>query len=137
MICASVWIWEIYIIVFVFVFRYVKSDRVKILMNLCFALLISYCIFLGGVDRTSNKVNLRLLSDCQLSLYWIYFNAIMKKAYSLLKHSRIRSWNQPVSCSRKQRLVPDWVWTHTDSDPKITSPTRYPLDHAATYFLLV
>ena len=36
----------------------------------------------------------------------------MKKALSLYKHSRIRSWNQPVlsnrckvSCSRKQRQI--------------------------------
>ncbi|XP_053393402.1 adhesion G protein-coupled receptor L2-like [Mercenaria mercenaria] len=38
-----------------FYWRYVKSDRVKILMNLCIALLVSYGVFLGGVDRTSNQ----------------------------------------------------------------------------------
>ena len=43
---------------------------------------------------------------------------------SLYKHSWIRSWNHPVlnnqckvSCSRKQRVVPDRVWTHAASDP--------------------
>ena len=42
---------------------------------------------------------------------------IVQKAFQLIqKHSQIRSWNQPllsneckVSCTRKQRLAPDWV----------------------------
>ncbi|KAK3581721.1 hypothetical protein CHS0354_023408 [Potamilus streckersoni] len=37
------------------VWRYVKSDRTSLLMNLCLALIISYVIFLAGVDRTENK----------------------------------------------------------------------------------
>ncbi|KAL3883262.1 hypothetical protein ACJMK2_029545, partial [Sinanodonta woodiana] len=37
------------------VWRYVKSDRTSLLMNLCFALLISYVIFLAGADKTENK----------------------------------------------------------------------------------
>ncbi|KAK3584429.1 hypothetical protein CHS0354_017709 [Potamilus streckersoni] len=35
--------------------RYVKSTRSCLLMNLCLALLISYIIFLAGIDRTENK----------------------------------------------------------------------------------
>ena len=41
----------------VFYCRYLKSDRVVILINLCLALTVSYIIFLAGVDRTENKVN--------------------------------------------------------------------------------
>jgi len=35
----------------------VKSDRAVILVNLSLALLISYIIFIAGVDRTENKVS--------------------------------------------------------------------------------
>ena len=41
-----------------FYFSYMKSDRVIILLNLCTALIVSYVIFLAGVDRTENKVSL-------------------------------------------------------------------------------
>ena len=44
-------------IFFLFYCRYLKSDRVVILINLCLALTVSYIIFLSGVDRTENKVN--------------------------------------------------------------------------------
>lgn len=37
-------------------FRYVKSDRAVILINLSVALIISYAVFIAGVDRTENKV---------------------------------------------------------------------------------
>jgi hypothetical protein len=47
----------VFVVVFLHAFRFVKSDRVKILMNLCFALLISYGLFLGGVDRTADEVS--------------------------------------------------------------------------------
>ena len=32
----------------------------------------------------------------------------------------------------EQWLASDWVWTHAASDPKITSPTCYSLDHVTT-----
>ena len=38
--------------------RYVRSDRVVILMNLCLALTVSYIIFLAGVNQTQNKVGI-------------------------------------------------------------------------------
>ena len=41
--------------------RYVKSDRVVILINICIALTVSYIIFLAGVNQTQNKVRVYLL----------------------------------------------------------------------------
>ncbi|KAJ8315270.1 hypothetical protein KUTeg_007420 [Tegillarca granosa] len=35
--------------------RYIKSDRAIILMNLCVALILAYAVFLAGVNRTENK----------------------------------------------------------------------------------
>ncbi|CAC5362288.1 unnamed protein product [Mytilus coruscus] len=36
--------------------RYVRTDRTKTLMNLCVALIMSYVIFLAGITQTENKV---------------------------------------------------------------------------------
>jgi hypothetical protein len=44
------------------VFRLVKSDRSTILVNLCIALILSYTLFLIGVNRTENKVKKKVLS---------------------------------------------------------------------------
>ena len=39
-------------------FRYLKSDRGVILMNICFALTASYIVFLAGINQTAHKVNI-------------------------------------------------------------------------------
>ena len=39
-------------------FRYLKSDRGVILMNICFALTASYIVFLAGIKQTAHKVNM-------------------------------------------------------------------------------
>ena len=38
-------------------YRYLKSDRVVILINICIALTVSYVIFLSGVNQTQVKVS--------------------------------------------------------------------------------
>ncbi|KAL3883250.1 hypothetical protein ACJMK2_029533 [Sinanodonta woodiana] len=54
--CAiSIFCLSVTMIAHFIVWRYVKSDRTTLLMNLCLALIISYVIFLAGVDRTENK----------------------------------------------------------------------------------
>ncbi|XP_076071097.1 adhesion G protein-coupled receptor B1-like [Mytilus galloprovincialis] len=44
------------IIIHYILWRHVRSDRSKILINLCVALITSYILFLAGVTKTSNKV---------------------------------------------------------------------------------
>ncbi|KAH3770064.1 hypothetical protein DPMN_171344 [Dreissena polymorpha] len=44
------------IIILAKLWRYVRSDRFVVLLNLILALIISYAIFIGGVNRTENKV---------------------------------------------------------------------------------
>ncbi|KAL5012481.1 hypothetical protein ScPMuIL_011032 [Solemya velum] len=39
----------------IYLWRYVKSDRTIILMNLCVALIAAYLLFVAGIDRTENK----------------------------------------------------------------------------------
>ena len=53
--------WQLYKMLSIFL-RYVKSDRVVILINICIALTVSYIIFLAGVNQTQNKVSVYLLS---------------------------------------------------------------------------
>ncbi|VDH92801.1 G protein-coupled receptor 133 [Mytilus galloprovincialis] len=43
------------IVVHLVLWRYVRTDRSKTLMNLCVALILSYAIFLAGITRTENK----------------------------------------------------------------------------------
>ncbi|ESP04288.1 hypothetical protein LOTGIDRAFT_176352, partial [Lottia gigantea] len=43
------------IVVYVYLWRYVKSDKAIILLNLCVTLIIAYIIFLVGVNRTDIK----------------------------------------------------------------------------------
>ncbi|CAC5408850.1 unnamed protein product [Mytilus coruscus] len=44
------------ILIHIVLWRYVRNDRTKTLMNLCVALVLSYVIFLAGIARTENKV---------------------------------------------------------------------------------
>ncbi|KAK6171116.1 hypothetical protein SNE40_019373 [Patella caerulea] len=43
------------ICIYIYLWRYVKSDKAIILMNLCVTLIISYVLFIGGVNQTKNK----------------------------------------------------------------------------------
>ncbi|XP_052076567.1 adhesion G protein-coupled receptor L4-like [Mytilus californianus] len=43
------------IVVHLVLWRYVRTDRSKTLMNLCVALILSYVLFLAGITRTENK----------------------------------------------------------------------------------
>ncbi|XP_055954631.1 uncharacterized protein LOC126812386 [Patella vulgata] len=43
------------ICIYIYLWRYVKSDKAIILMNLCVTLIISYVLFIGGVNQTENK----------------------------------------------------------------------------------
>ncbi|XP_071126879.1 adhesion G protein-coupled receptor L4-like isoform X2 [Mytilus edulis] len=49
--------------------KYVKNDRTKILMNLCVALILSYIIFLAGITRTDNK---EVCTAIAVALHYIF-----------------------------------------------------------------
>ncbi|KAL3877058.1 hypothetical protein ACJMK2_034813, partial [Sinanodonta woodiana] len=54
--CAiSIFCLSVTMVAHLIVWRYVKSARSRLLMNLCAALIISYVIFLACIDRTENK----------------------------------------------------------------------------------
>ncbi|XP_052275197.1 adhesion G-protein coupled receptor D1-like [Dreissena polymorpha] len=57
------------VVVHFHLWRYVRSDRVVILMNLSIALISSYAVFIGGVDRTENKA---LCTAIAVLLQYIY-----------------------------------------------------------------
>ncbi|XP_052237961.1 adhesion G protein-coupled receptor E3-like [Dreissena polymorpha] len=57
------------IIVFARLWRYVRSDRSILLLNLITALIISYGIFIGGIDRTENKIVCTVVAA---ALHYIY-----------------------------------------------------------------
>ncbi|XP_060583876.1 LOW QUALITY PROTEIN: serine-rich adhesin for platelets-like [Ruditapes philippinarum] len=67
----------------IYYWQFVKSDRVKILMNLCFALLISYSIFLGGVDRTANKDVCTTIAVLLQYMYLVVFFLMLVEAVEI------------------------------------------------------
>ncbi|XP_060567799.1 adhesion G protein-coupled receptor L4-like [Ruditapes philippinarum] len=63
--------------------KFVKSDRVKILMNLCFALLISYSIFIGGVDKTTNEDVCTTIAVLLHYIYLVVFFLMLAEAVEI------------------------------------------------------
>ncbi|VDI06533.1 brain-specific angiogenesis inhibitor 3 [Mytilus galloprovincialis] len=57
------------ILIHFILWRYVKTDRTKTLMNLCVALIMSYVIFLAGITQTENKV---VCSAIAIALHYIF-----------------------------------------------------------------
>ena len=55
-------------------FRLVKSDRAALLMNLCVALIISYVLFLVGIDRAESEVRFQsqMWNDIVLIILWLF-----------------------------------------------------------------
>ncbi|KAL3883261.1 hypothetical protein ACJMK2_029544 [Sinanodonta woodiana] len=86
------------------VWRYVKSDRTSLLMNLCFALLVSYVIFLVGADQTENKnaciAVAALLHYVYLAVFFLMFAYGIELAVTVIyvfeAKSRVR-WLLPLA----------------------------------------
>ncbi|XP_063416336.1 adhesion G protein-coupled receptor L3-like [Mytilus trossulus] len=57
------------LIVHCVLWKYVKNDRTKILMNLCVVLILSYIIFLAGITRTDNK---EVCTAIAVALHYIF-----------------------------------------------------------------
>ncbi|KAH3878461.1 hypothetical protein DPMN_002355 [Dreissena polymorpha] len=54
---------------YIYLWRFLKSDRTILLLNLCGALMLSYIIFLAGVDKTASKA---LCATTAVFLHYIY-----------------------------------------------------------------
>ncbi|XP_053382040.1 CUB and sushi domain-containing protein 1-like [Mercenaria mercenaria] len=61
------------ILVHVALWNYVKSDKVVLLINLSIALVISYAVFLGGVDRTDNEETCTAIAAILQYIYLVVF----------------------------------------------------------------
>ncbi|XP_052275320.1 sushi, von Willebrand factor type A, EGF and pentraxin domain-containing protein 1-like [Dreissena polymorpha] len=61
------------VVVHFHLWRYVRSDRVVILMNLSIALISSYAVFIGGVDRTENKALCTVMAVLLQYIYLVVF----------------------------------------------------------------
>ncbi|XP_067675273.1 uncharacterized protein [Haliotis asinina] len=97
------------ICIYCFLWRYVKSDRAIILINLCFALIIAYCIFLGGVTQTENQAVCTAISALLHFFFLVVFFLMLAEGVEVLvsviyvfnAKSRLRwllllSWGAPV-----------------------------------------
>ncbi|XP_046546561.1 uncharacterized protein LOC124256630 isoform X2 [Haliotis rubra] len=97
------------ICIYCFLWRYVKSDRAIILINLCFALIIAYSIFLGGVTQTENQAVCTAISALLHFFFLVVFFLMLAEGVEVLvsviyvfnTKSRLRwllllSWGAPV-----------------------------------------
>ncbi|KAH3725486.1 hypothetical protein DPMN_051330 [Dreissena polymorpha] len=72
--CAiSIFCLAITVVAYLLVWRYVKSDRAVLLLSLCVALIISYALFLGGVDRVANEAACTVISALLHYFYLVVF----------------------------------------------------------------
>ncbi|KAK7491589.1 hypothetical protein BaRGS_00017228, partial [Batillaria attramentaria] len=61
------------IIVYIGLWRYVKSDRSVVLVNLCVVLLLAYITFLAGVNRTEVEIACKVVSALLHYLFLVVF----------------------------------------------------------------
>ncbi|XP_053382317.1 adhesion G protein-coupled receptor B3-like isoform X2 [Mercenaria mercenaria] len=94
----------------VLLWKYLKSDRTALLANLCIALVLSYILFLAGVDRTENTVVCTVIAACLHYIYLVVFSIMLAEGIEMAitvlyvfktKTSRIRwlllmSWLLPA-----------------------------------------
>ncbi|XP_060579946.1 cadherin EGF LAG seven-pass G-type receptor 1-like isoform X3 [Ruditapes philippinarum] len=86
------------------VWRFVKSDRAVLLLNLCAALIISYIVFLAGVDRVENKDVCTAVSALLHYFYLVVFFLMLaygieiaiSVVYVFVTRSRIK-WLLPLA----------------------------------------
>ena len=88
-----------------------------------------FCFSVCSIYRNIINISSFLITD--ILLWLLLFFSLCIFYFSLIVHGAIslrgsRSWNQSVlrnegkfGCWRKQRLAPDWVWTHAASDPLV------------------
>ncbi|KAL4232620.1 hypothetical protein ACF0H5_007310 [Mactra antiquata] len=92
------------IILYLIVWRYVKSDRAILLLNLCVALIISYIVFLAGVNRVENTTLCTVISAMLHYFYLVVFFLMLAYGieiavcvvYVFVTRSRIR-WLLPLA----------------------------------------
>ncbi|KAL3877079.1 hypothetical protein ACJMK2_034834 [Sinanodonta woodiana] len=103
--CAiSIFCLSVTMVAHLIVWRYVKSARSHLLMNLCAALIISYIIFLAGIDQTENKnactAVAALLHYFYLSVFFLMLafgiEIAVSVIYVFVTSSRIR-WLLPIA----------------------------------------
>ncbi|XP_052242522.1 adhesion G protein-coupled receptor L3-like [Dreissena polymorpha] len=71
------------VVVHLMVWKYVKSDRVTLLLNLCVSLLLAYIVFLAGVDRTESRVFCVLIAALLHYLYLAVFCLMLAQSVEI------------------------------------------------------
>ncbi|XP_052239707.1 adhesion G protein-coupled receptor L3-like isoform X4 [Dreissena polymorpha] len=97
------------VIVHIVLWKYVGKRRVAVLLNLSIALIISYVMFIGGIDRTENKIVCTTVASLLHYIYLVVFSLmlvegidiavsilIVFKTKSKLKWMLTASWVAPA-----------------------------------------
>ncbi|XP_055886850.1 adhesion G protein-coupled receptor E5-like isoform X2 [Biomphalaria glabrata] len=74
------------IVVYLYLWRYVKSERSVLLVNLCVCMLISYLVFLVGIDKTNDQNLCQFIAIfLHYSLLCVFFN-FLSQGLALYKY---------------------------------------------------
>ncbi|KAI8774140.1 adhesion G-protein coupled receptor F1 [Biomphalaria glabrata] len=66
---------SITIVVYLYLWKYVKSERSVLLINICVCMLISYLVFLVGIDKTDHQILCQLIAIfLHYSFLCVFFN---------------------------------------------------------------
>lgn len=66
-----------------YLWKALRNDRTSLLMNLCIALLLSYVIFLAGVDRTESQVSCVIVAALLHYIYLVVFCVMLAEGIQL------------------------------------------------------
>ncbi|KAK0069952.1 adhesion G protein-coupled receptor E2, partial [Biomphalaria pfeifferi] len=84
------------IVIYLYFWRYVKNERSVLLVNLCVCMLISYLVFLLGIDKTDNQILCQFVGIfLHYSFLCVFFNflsqslALYKSIYSVSGRVRL------------------------------------------------
>ncbi|KAK6990654.1 adhesion G protein-coupled receptor E2 [Biomphalaria glabrata] len=84
------------IVIYLYFWRYVKNERSVLLLNLCVCMLISYLVFLLGIDKTDNQILCQFIGIfLHYSFLCVFFNflsqslALYKSIYSVSGRVRL------------------------------------------------
>ncbi|KAH3824523.1 hypothetical protein DPMN_126360 [Dreissena polymorpha] len=71
------------VVIHLFLWKYINKRRVAVLLNLSVALIISYVMFIGGIDKTENKILCTALASLLHYIYLVVFSIMLVEGIDL------------------------------------------------------
>ncbi|XP_060084154.1 adhesion G protein-coupled receptor L3-like [Ylistrum balloti] len=76
-------------VVYIMLWRYIKNDRSKLVMNLCVAVTVAYILFLVGLDHTDNNVICTVITAFLHFFFLAIFCLMLADGIQLLRRTTV------------------------------------------------